>query len=103
MTRRKDIKDILADPVLRAGLIESSTDFICKVEGIRPESFTPMLITNFTATGRNLYTLYQDGRNVRAWTRLKDVPADLIPLAADARRIAVTSDQYNALCTELVK
>lgn len=62
-----------------------------------------MLITNFTATGRNLYTLFQDGRNVRAWTRLEDVPADLMPMASESRRIAVTAPQYDALYTELVK
>ena len=62
-----------------------------------------MLITNFTATGRNLYTLYQDGRNVQAWTRIEDVPADMVSLASESRRIAVTAEQYNALCTELVK
>jgi hypothetical protein len=32
---RVDIKAILADPLLREELIEGSTDFICKVEGIR--------------------------------------------------------------------
>ena len=62
-----------------------------------------MMFTNFTATGRNLYTLYQDGRNVRAWDRLGDIPADLVPLASESRRIAVTSDQYDALYGELVK
>jgi hypothetical protein len=33
---RVDIKAILADPLLREELIEGATDFICKVEGIRP-------------------------------------------------------------------
>lgn len=59
--------------------------------------------TNFTASGRSLYTLYRDGRNVRAWARLEDVPADLVPLAAESRRIAVTAEQYDALHAELVK
>jgi hypothetical protein len=30
------MKAILADPLLREELIEGATDFICKVEGIRP-------------------------------------------------------------------
>lgn len=62
-----------------------------------------MLITNFTATGRNLYTLFRDGRNVRAWTELYHIPQHLIPLATDARRIAVTAEQYDKLARELVK
>ena len=33
--RRVDIKAILADPKLRAEVIEGAVDFICKVEGIR--------------------------------------------------------------------
>jgi len=63
----------------------------------------PMLFTNFTATGRNLYTLFRDGRNEQAWTRLEDIPADLVPLAAESSRIAVTAGQYDALVAELVK
>ena len=62
-----------------------------------------MLFTNFTATGRNLYILYRNGRNEQAWTRLGDIPADLVPLAAESSRIAVTATQYDALCAELVK
>jgi hypothetical protein len=62
-----------------------------------------VLITNFTATGRNLYTLYDGGRNVQAWTELYHIPQHLVPLATDSRRIAVTSDQYDKLASELVK
>lgn len=62
-----------------------------------------MHFTNFTATGRNLYILFRDGRNEQAWDRLADIPADMVPFAAESRRIAVTSDQYDALYTELVK
>jgi hypothetical protein len=61
-----------------------------------------MLFTNFTSTGRNLYTLFRDGRNVRAWVRLEDVPAELVPMAAESRRIAVTGGQYERLVVELV-
>ncbi len=62
-----------------------------------------MQFTNFTATGRSLYTLYDGGRNVQAWTEIYHVPQHLVPLATDARRIAVTSDQYDKLASELVK
>jgi hypothetical protein len=34
--RRVDIRAILADPALRKELLERATDFICRVEGIRP-------------------------------------------------------------------
>jgi hypothetical protein len=37
MTReRLNIKEILADPNLQKELVDGATDFICKVEGIRP-------------------------------------------------------------------
>ena len=62
-----------------------------------------MLITNFTAPGRNLFTLFRNGRNEQAWARLEDIPADLVPFAAESRRIAITSDQYDSLYSELVK
>lgn len=62
-----------------------------------------MQFTNFTATGRNLYVLFRGGRNEQAWDRLADIPADLVPLASESRRIAVTASQYDALYTELVK
>lgn len=62
-----------------------------------------MLITNFTATGRNLYTLFENGRNTRAWTEIYHIPQHLVPLATDARRIAVTAEQYDKLVSELVK
>lgn len=39
--KRVDIKAILADPVLREEIVEGATDFICKVEGIRPHSLSP--------------------------------------------------------------
>ena len=103
--RRFNIREILSDPALRAELVLGATDFICKLEGIRPDSppTTIVQFTNFTATGRSLYTLYRDGRNERAWAQLEDVPADLVPLAAESRRIAVTADQYDKLASELVK
>ena len=43
MSKRKrvDIKAILANPVLREEIVEGATDFICKVEGIRPHSLSP--------------------------------------------------------------
>jgi hypothetical protein len=50
--------------------------------------FLRHVYTNFTATGRNLYTLYDGGRNVQAWTELYHIPQELIPLATDSRRIA---------------
>lgn len=62
-----------------------------------------MLITNFTATGRNLYTLFENGRNTWAWTELYHIPKHLVPLATNARRIAVTPKQYDILARELVK
>jgi hypothetical protein len=34
------MKAILADPLLRKELIEGATDFICKVEGVRPSFVT---------------------------------------------------------------
>ena len=39
--KRVNIKGILADPVLREEIVEGATDFICKVEGIRPHSLSP--------------------------------------------------------------
>jgi hypothetical protein len=39
--KRVNIKAILADPVLREEIVEGATDFICKVEGIRPHSLSP--------------------------------------------------------------
>lgn len=52
MTRkRKDIKAILADPLLKKELIEGAADFICKVEGIRP-SFETNDIEQATKTTR---------------------------------------------------
>jgi hypothetical protein len=73
--RRHNVREILSDPALRAELVLGATDFICKLGGIRPDSpFPPMQFTNFTATGRNLYTLFRDGRNEQAWTRLEDIP-----------------------------
>lgn len=102
--RRHNVREILSNPALRIQLVLGATDFICKLEGIRPDSpFPPMQFTNFTATGRNLYILYRNGRNEQAWDRLGDIPADLVPLASESRRIAVTSDQYDALYGELVK
>jgi hypothetical protein len=62
-----------------------------------------VLITNFTATGRNLFTLFRDGKNVQAWTELYHIPQELIPMATSAKRIAVTAEQYDVLYAELVK
>lgn len=69
----------------------------------QPSNLPIVLITNFTATGRNLYTLFENGRNTRAWTELYHIPQHLVPMAIDAKRIAVTSDQYDTLHAELVK
>ena len=38
--KRVDIKAILADPDIREEIMEGATDFICKVEGIRPHSLS---------------------------------------------------------------
>ena len=40
--KRVDIKTILADPILREEIMKGATDFICKVEGIRPHSLSPV-------------------------------------------------------------
>ena len=34
-SRKKNIKEMLKDPMLKKKLIEGAVDFICKVEGIR--------------------------------------------------------------------
>ena len=39
--KRVNIKTILVDPVLRKEIVEGATNFICKVEGIRPHSLSP--------------------------------------------------------------
>ena len=39
--KRVNIKTILVDPVLRKEIVEGATDFICKVEGLRPHSLSP--------------------------------------------------------------
>ena len=54
MTRnRVNIKAILADPLLRDELIEGATDFICKVEGIRPSFVTEGGEAAFKASQEN--------------------------------------------------
>jgi hypothetical protein len=39
--RRHNVREILSDPALRAELVLGATDFICKLEGIRPDSPFP--------------------------------------------------------------
>ena len=39
--KRVNIKAILVDPVLQKEIMEGATDFICKVEGIKPHSLSP--------------------------------------------------------------
>ena len=39
--KRVNIKTILVDPALRKEIVEGATDFICKVEGIKPHSLSP--------------------------------------------------------------
>lgn len=41
--KRLDIKQILKNPVLRQEVVDGSTDFICKVEGIRPSAYSDLL------------------------------------------------------------
>lgn len=62
-----------------------------------------MLITNFSATGRDLYVLFSHGENVAAWRSIDDVPQEHLALAQVARRVQVTSEQYGKLCSTLVK
>jgi len=50
---RANIKAILADPLLREELIEGATDFICKVEGIRPSFVTEGGEATFKASQEN--------------------------------------------------
>jgi hypothetical protein len=50
---RVNIKAILADPLLRDELIEGATDFICKVEGIRPSFVTEGGEAAFKASQEN--------------------------------------------------
>jgi hypothetical protein len=62
-----------------------------------------MLITNFTANGQNLYTLWDGKANIAAWTSMEDVPATYLDLARIAKRLPVTKDQYKALAKTLKK
>jgi hypothetical protein len=62
-----------------------------------------MLITNFSATGCDLYVLFLHGENVAAWRSIDDVPQEHLALAQVARRVQVTSEQYGKLCNTLVK
>lgn len=52
--KRVDIKAILVDPVLREEIVEGATDFICKVEGIRPHSFSPAAQAVLNAYGNEV-------------------------------------------------
>ncbi len=62
-----------------------------------------MLITNFTASGKDLYTLWDGKANVAAWPDLESVPAPYLDLARVAKRLPVTKDQYSALAKSLKK
>ena len=54
MTRhRVNIKAILADPLLAKELTEGATDFICKLEGIRPSFETECSEAVFKANQEN--------------------------------------------------
>lgn len=55
--KRVDIKTILADPILREEIMEGATDFICKVEGIRPHSLSPAAQAVLTAITQQEYCL----------------------------------------------
>jgi hypothetical protein len=62
-----------------------------------------MLITNFTASGKDLYTLWDGKANIAAWTSMDDVPATYLDLARIAKRFPVTKAQYRALAKSLKK
>jgi len=62
-----------------------------------------MLITNFTASGKDLYTLWDGKANVAAWTSMEDVPSTFLDLARIAKRFPVTKDQYKVLAKTLKK
>ena len=63
-----------------------------------------VLITNFTAGGRDLYVLWDPacGRNVAGWYGLADVPGQYVDLARMARRVQVTGGQWDGLAREVV-
>ena len=63
-----------------------------------------MLITNFTAGGRDLYVLWDPGlgRNVAGWERMAEVPAEWLGLARMARRVQVSGGQWDGLAEELL-
>ena len=68
MSKRKrvDIKAILADPILREEIMEGATDFICKVEGIRPHSLSPAAQAVLDATGVRGTALELPARGIAA-------------------------------------
>lgn len=65
---------------------------------------TVVLITNFTAGGRDLYVLWDGSRrvNVAGWERVSDVPGQYADLARSARRVAVTGAQWDGLAKEVL-
>jgi hypothetical protein len=62
-----------------------------------------MLITNFRANGKDLYTLWDGKANIAAWDSIDDVPATYLDLARIAKRLPVTKSQYRALAKSLKK
>lgn len=62
-----------------------------------------MLITNFTANGKDLYTLWDGKENIAAWSSLEDVPIPYLDLVRVAKRFLVTKDQYKVLAKTLKK
>lgn len=69
--KRVDIKAILADPVLREEIVEGATDFICKVEGIRPHSFSPAAQAVLDAFAADNYGVWLEGDPERLAAALK--------------------------------
>lgn len=67
-------------------------------------SFTiPVLITNFTANGKDLYTLWDGKANIAAWSSVENVPEAYLDLVRVAKRYPVTKAQYGALAKTLKK
>jgi hypothetical protein len=62
-----------------------------------------MLITNFRANGKDLYTLWDGKANIAAWTSMDDVPTPYLDLARISKRLPVTKSQYRALAKSLKK
>lgn len=62
-----------------------------------------MLITNFRANGKDLYTLWDGKANIAAWVSIDDVPTPYLDLARIAKRLPVMKSQYRALAKSLKK